>query len=464
MTDRPPYRLEYRTVRAISGPLVVVDRVRGVGLGELAAVIGPDGEPRRAQVLELDGDRAVVQVFEGTGGLDREGTRVRFRGEAPRVGVGPALLGRTLDASGRPLDGGPRPLTAEARPVEGRPLNPVARAHPARHIETGISAIDGLHTLIRGQKLPIFTGFGLPADRLAARIATGARVTGEGEGGFAVVFGAVGTTRREARYFRERFADAGVLGRSVLFLNLADDPSIERLLLPRAALTAAEHLAFDAGRHVLVVLTDMTTYCEALREVSTAREEIPGRRGYPGYMYTDLASLYERAGRIRGRHGSITLLPVVSMPDDDITHPIPDLTGYITEGQIVLSRDLHRRGVFPPVDVLASLSRLMDEGIGEGRTRADHGPLAAQLSSLYARGADLRRLVTIIGEEALSEDDRRVLAFADRFERELIHQGDADRTVSETLDLAWALLRELPRSLLDRLPADLVDAHRPDAD
>ncbi len=439
------YTPEYRTVSYASGPLLFVEHVAGVGYGELVEVVSPAGEARRGQVLEVNGDRAVVQVFAGTRGLNLEETKVRFRGNVIRLGVGVDLLGRVLDGAGEPIDGGPPPMASAFPDVNGMPINPAARDTPSEFVQTGISAIDGLNTLVRGQKLPIFSGFGLPANELAAQIAEQAKVGGEGADS-AIVFVAIGITHRESSFFRRRFEERGALGRTVLFLNLADDPAIERLLAPRAALTAAEHLAFELGMHVLVILTDMTNYCEALREVATAREEVPGRRGYPGYMYTDLAGLYERAGRIRGRPGSVTQLIILSMPDDDITHPIPDLTGYITEGQIVLSRELHRRGMYPPIEVLPSLSRLMNAGIGEGKTREDHRRVADHLYAFYAKGQDLRRLVAIIGEAALSADDRRYLEFADRFEREFVDQGHHERSIGETLDLAWSLFSGLPES------------------
>ena len=373
-------------------------------------------------------------------------------------------MGRVLDGSGRVIDGGPPPATREERDVNGAPLNPVARANPSDFIETGVSAIDGLASLVRGQKLPIFSGFGLPAAELAARITEQARVTGVEQDAFTVVFAAMGITRREADFFRTRFADTGAIERTVLLLNHADDPTIERLLTPRAALTIAEHLAFELDRHVLVLLTDITNYCEALREVGAAREEIPGRRGYPGYMYTDLASLFERAGRIHGRPGSLTQLPIVSMPDDDITHPIPDLTGYITEGQIVLSRDLHRRGVDPPIDILPSLSRLMNSGIGEGRTRADHRPVADQLFALVARGREVAQLSAIVGEAGLSDEDRRVLDFGAAFERRFLDQGAGRRTIEQTLDEAWSLMRDFPPEELRRLTPELIAQHLPTRD
>ena len=445
----------YRTGHFAAGPLLIFDRVKDVGLGEIAIITAPDGKERLGQVLELDGDRAVIQVFEGTAGLDLDRTLARFSGRGARIGVGLGMLGRIFDGSGNPIDGGP-PLAPEALlDVNSMPINPYARAHPADFIQTGISAIDGLNTLVRGQKLPIFSGFGLPANELAAQIAAQAQVRDE-SGEFVVVFAALGITHREASFFRQSLEASGALAHAVLFLNLADDPAVERLLTPRAALTAAEYLAFEHDLHVLVILTDMTNYCEALREVATAREEVPGRRGYPGYMYTDLATLYERAGRIRGRVGSITQLIILTMPDDDITHPIPDLTGYITEGQIVLSRDLHRKGVYPPIDVLPSLSRLMNAGIGPEKTREDHRAVADQLYAFYARGRDLRRLVAIIGEGSLSQEDRRFLAFANRFEQEFIHQGRRERTIEETLERAWDLLSPFDPDELTRIPRTIL--------
>lgn len=433
---------EYRTASYAAGPLLFVERTSGVAYGETVDVGTPSGETRRGQVLEVDGDRAVVQVFGGTRELDLEHTTARFRGEVLRLGVGTDLIGRVLDGSGAPADGLPPPAPEAFRDVNGLPINPVLREPPAEFVQTGVSAIDALNTLVRGQKLPIFSGFGLPAAELATQIA--AQVTAAGDPARqAVVFVAVGITHREADFYRRRLEDSGALERAVVFLNLADAPAVERLLAPRAGLTEAELLAFDHGMDVLVILSDMTNYCEALREVATAREEMPGRRGFPGYLYTDLASIYERAGRVRGRPGSVTQLPVVSMPDDDITHPIPDLTGYITEGQLVLSRDLHRRGVYPPIDVLPSLSRLMSAGIGPGRTRADHRALADRLYAGYARGHDLRRLVAVIGEAALGAEDRRYLAFADRVEREFVGQGNTPRSITDSLDLARRLLADV---------------------
>jgi V/A-type H+-transporting ATPase subunit B len=457
---------EYRTLSRIAGPLVFIERIQGVAFGEMVEITGPEGEVRLGQVLEVDKRLGVVQVFAGTSGLDLRQTRVRFTGDVARLDVALSMLGRVLDGSGQPIDGGP-PLIPEASlDINGLPINPSVRTHPSEFIQTGISAIDGLNTLTRGQKLPIFSGAGLPANELAAQIAAQARVAGP-EGGrphtgsdsFAVVFAAIGITHRETSFFIDQFRAGGAMERTVLFINRADDPTIERLLTPRAALTAAEYLAFTHDRHVLVILTDMTNYCEALREIAAAREEVPGRRGYPGYMYSDLASLYERAGRIRGQAGSVTQLMILTMPDDDITHPIPDLTGYITEGQIVLSRDLHRKGIYPPIDVLPSLSRLMNAGLGEGKTRADHRTVADQLYALYAQGRDLRRLVAIIGEAALSADDRRVLAFADRFEAEFIGQGPVNRSVEETLTLAWDLLAPLPAAALKRIPQKYIEQY-----
>ena len=448
---------EYRSVRGVAGPLLFLDRVRGVGSRELARIVLPDGGERLGQVLELDGDRAVVQVFGPTQGLDVGHTSVTFTGDVAKLKVSPELLGRVLDGTGEPVDGGPPILPDQEMYVDGLAINPYSREEPSDFIQTGISSIDGLNSLVRGQKLPIFSGFGLPANELAAQIVTQARVrTGER---FVVVFAAMGVTHREASFFMRTFESSGALERVVVFLNLADDPTVERLLTPRCALTAAEYLAYEREMHVLVILTDMTNYCEALREVSTAREEVPGRRGYPGYMYTDLATIYERAGRIRGREGSVTQLPILSMPDDDMTHPIPDLTGYITEGQIVLSRDLHRRGVYPPIDVLPCLSRLMNQGIGAGKTREEHRGVADQLYASYARGRDLRRLVAIIGESALDDLDRQYLGFAADFEAEFVGQGATDRSVEETLDLGWRLLSRFPRTELKRIRSAYLEAH-----
>lgn len=460
---RPPlYVKSYRTLSSLTGPLAVVERVADVGYGEIVEIVDAEDQVRHGQVLEVDGDRAVVQVFAGTRGLDMDQTAARFTGDVARLGVSLDMLGRTLNGLGEPIDGGPAIIPEQRRDITGVPMNPYARDHPSEFIETGISAIDGLNTLTRGQKLPVFSGFGLPASRLAAQIAAQARVKGSAAGGrdeFSVVFAAIGITHREASYFRKQFEASGALERTVVFMNLADDPTVERILTARAALTAAEYLAFEHDRHVLVIMTDMTNYAEALREVATAREEVPGRRGYPGYLYTDLAMLYERAGRLKGYPGSITQLLILTMPDDDITHPIPDLTGYITEGQIVLSRELHRRGIYPPIDVLPSLSRLMNAGIGEGKTRKDHRAVADQLYALYAEGRDLRRLVAIIGEAALSESDHRYLQFADRFEEEYINQGYTARPIEATLNLAWELLSMLPASDLTRVTEEQIEAY-----
>lgn len=439
----------YRTLRMVAGPLVVVERVIDVAYDETVEIRLADGTMRHGKVLEVSGDTAVVQVYEGTSGIDVEHASVRFLGESAQMEVSTGLLGRVLNGTGRPIDDGATLSGTERRDINGAPINPYMRIQPADFIETGISAIDGLNVLVRGQKLPIFTASGLPANELAALIVQQARVLSGEE--FAIVFGAMGITHRESSYFVKKFEESGALDRVVLFMNLADDPTVERILTPRCALTVAEYLAFDCNMQVLVVLSDMTNYCEALREISTAREEVPGRRGYPGYLYTDLSTIYERAGRIKGSTGSITQLPILTMPDDDITHPIPDLTGYITEGQIVLSRALHRRGIFPPIDVLPCLSRLMNAGIGEGKTREDHSALANQLYAAYAHGNELRQLVAIVGEEALSQDDQMYLAFADAFEARYIGQGERGRSIEETLALGWELLALLPEQDLTRV-------------
>jgi V/A-type H+-transporting ATPase subunit B len=459
---------EYRTLSQIKGPLIFVDRIAGVAYNELVEIITPDGQARLGQVLEVDRQRCMVRTFLGSSGLDLDRTRVRFMGDVVRLDVALSMLGRVLNGSGQPIDGAPPIIPEVSLDINGLPINPSVRTHPNEFIQTGVSAIDGLNTLTRGQKLPIFSGAGLPANELAAQIASQARVVAglpaeEKEGGgsepFAVVFAAIGITHREAAFFMDQFSASDAMDRTVMFINCADDPTMERLLTPRAALTAAEYLAFTHHRHVLVILTDMTNYCEALREVAAASEEVPGRRGYPGYMYSDLASLYERAGRVRDNPGSVTQLIILTMPDDDITHPIPDLTGYITEGQLVLSRDLHRKGIYPPIDVLPSLSRLMNAGIGQGHTRSDHRSIADQLYALYAQGRDLRRLMAIIGEAALSGDDRRVLAFAKSFEEQFVGQGLANREVVETLDLAWELLAPLPVEMLKRIPLEYIQQY-----
>jgi V/A-type H+/Na+-transporting ATPase subunit B len=455
---QPLTRKLYRTVSAVDGPLVTVERVQDVGYNELIELSAADGVRRAGQVLEVDGDQATIQMFSGTRGLNIDDTRVRFTGEGAQLDVTLDMLGRVFNGAGQPIDGGP-PLVPTARlDINGLPLNPSARAYPSEFIQTGFSALDGLNTLVRGQKLPIFTGPGLPANELAVQIAAQAAVPGSEEP-FVVVFAAMGITHREASFFTRQLEASEATQHTVLFLNLADDPTIERILTPRMALTCAEYLAFEHDMQVLVILTDMTNYAEALREVANAREEVPGRRGYPGYMYTDFASLYERAGRIQGRKGSITQLIILSMPEDDITHPVPDLTGYITEGQIVLSRELHRRGIFPPIDVLPSLSRLMNAGIGAGKTREDHRDLTSQLYTLYAQGRDLRRLVAIIGEAALSADDRRRLDFAREFEQRYLHQGEHNRSVVETLDAGWELLGAFPPDELKRIKLEYIERY-----
>ncbi len=452
------FRKEYRTLTSVHGPLVTVEGVRGAGYNELAELRAANERARMGQILEVDRDRAVIQIFAGTRGIGLDDARVQFTGQLAYLDVSLEMLGRTFNGSGEPMDGGPAIVPTARLDLAGSPINPLARTHPSEFIQTGFSAIDGLNTLVRGQKLPIFSGYGLPANEIAAQIATQAKVADTGEK-FVVVFGAIGITFREASFFIRQFEASGALEHTVLFLNLADDPTIERLLTPRVALTCAEFLAFENDMHVLVILTDMTNYAEALREVANAREEVPGRRGYPGYLYTDLASLYERAGRIHGKAGSITQLMILNMPDDDITHPIPDLTGYITEGQIVLSRDLHRQGIYPPIDVLSSLSRLMDAGIGENKTRADHRNVADQLYSLYAQGRDLRRLVAIIGEAALSAEDRQRLEFTNAFEKRFVNQGDTNRTIQETLTIAWELLSQLPVSELKRIRHEHIEKY-----
>ncbi|MCX7832200.1 MAG: V-type ATP synthase subunit B [Actinobacteria bacterium] len=448
---------QYQTINYVTGPLVFIENVRGAAYNEMVRLILPDGTKRTGQVLECTEDYAVIQVFEGTSGIDTKATKVIFEEEVARINVSEEMLGRIFNGRGEPIDGGPEIVPKARLEITGAPINPFARAQPSDFIQTGISAIDGLNTLVRGQKLPIFSGAGLPANELVAQIIRQATVRGGEE--FAIVFAAMGITTREASFFRREFQTTGAINKVVFFLNLADDPTVERLLTPRAALTVAEYLAYERDMHVLVVLSDMTNYCEALREISTAREEVPGRRGYPGYMYTDLATIYERAGRIKGKNGSITQLVILTMPDDDITHPIPDLTGYITEGQIVLSRHLHRRGIYPPIDVLPSLSRLMNLGIGADKTREDHRGVADQLYACYAEGRDLRRLVSIIGEEALTETDRKYLKFADAFEEEFVGQGLENRTIEQTLDKAWELLSMFPKSEMKRIKPEFVEKY-----
>jgi len=432
--------------------LLIVDRVTRAAYDELVEVETPDGERRLGRVLEVGGNRAVVQVFEGTQGLAIEGTKARFLGQTMQLGVSRDMLGRVFDGLGRPLDGLPAPITEDYRDINGDPINPERRNYPSEFIQTGVSAIDGMNSLVRGQKLPIFSGAGLPHNRLAAQIARQATVPGKEEE-FAVIFAAVGVQNDEARFFRESLEESGAISRSTLFLNLADDPAIERIITPRIALTLAEYLAFKEGYHVLVITTDITNYAEALREISAAREEVPGRKGYPGYMYTDLASIYERAGRIKGLKGSLTQMPILSMPSDDITHPIPDLTGYITEGQLVLSRDLFRKGIYPPINVLMSLSRLMGPGIiAEKRTRTDHGDVSNQLYASYARAVQLRALAEIVGRSGLSETDLKYLEFGDLFEQQFLRQGyDENRSLDQTLDIAWDILATLPESELTKI-------------
>jgi V/A-type H+-transporting ATPase subunit B len=447
---------EYMTVREIVGPLILVGGVEGAKYNELVEVEFPDGSSGYGNVLEVEEDVVLIQSFESTSGLNIAQTKVRFTGRGLELPVSRDMLGRVFDGLGRPIDKGPHIVPEKRLDINGNPLNPYARDYPTDFIQTGISAIDGLNPLVRGQKLPIFSGAGLPHSRLAAQIARQAGVLGREEE-FAVVFAAMGITFEEAEFFIQEFRNTGAIERAVLFINLADDPAIERIATPRMALTAAEYLAFDLDMHVLVILIDMTYYCEALREVSAARKEVPGRRGYPGYLYTDLATIYERAGRIKGARGSITQIPVLSMPDDDKTHPIPDLTGYITEGQIILSRDLHRRGIYPPIDVLPSLSRLKEKGIGPGKTREDHSPLSNQLFSAYARGKEAKELAVILGEAALSEEDKLFVKFSDAFEDRFVRQGEYEsRSIEETLDLGWELLRILPRSSLKRVKEEHI--------
>ncbi|QSG10944.1 Archaeal/vacuolar-type H+-ATPase subunit B [Halapricum desulfuricans] len=454
---------EYKTITEISGPLVFAEVDEPVGYDEIVEIETPDGQTRRGQVLETTSEHVAIQVFEGTGGIDRESS-VRFLGETMKMKLTEDLLGRVLDGSGQPIDGGPEIEPDKREDIVGAAINPYSREYPAEFIQTGVSAIDGMNTLVRGQKLPIFSSSGQPHNDLALQIARQATVPEEekegGESEFAVIFGAMGITAEEANEFMDDFERTGALERSVVFMNLADDPATERTLTPRLALTTAEYLAFEKGYHVLTILTDMTNYCEALREIGAAREEVPGRRGYPGYMYTDLAQLYERAGRIKGVDGSITQIPILTMPSDDITHPIPDLTGYITEGQIIIDPDLNSQGIQPPINVLPSLSRLMDDGIGEGLTRADHADVSDQLYAAYAEGEDLRDLVNIVGREALSERDNKYLDFADRFEAEFVQQGfTTDRDIEETLEIGWDLLSMLPKEELNRVDEDLIEEH-----
>ncbi len=451
---------EYRTISKIAGPLVFVEKTEPIGYGELVNIVTSDGTIKRGQVLDTSDNLVVVQVFETTAGIGRD-SGVRFTGETIKMPVGKEMLGRILSGGGKPIDGGPEIVPEKRLDITGAAINPYARASPNEFIQTGISTIDGTNTLVRGQKLPIFSAAGLPHNNVALQIARQSKVIGSTEP-FAVVFAAMGITKEEANHFMKDFERTGALERAVVFLNLADDPAVERIITPRLALTTAEYLAFELGMHVLVILTDMTNYCEALRQIGAAREEVPGRRGYPGYMYTDLASIYERAGIIKGLKGSVTQIPILTMPGDDITHPIPDLTGYITEGQIVVSRELHRKGIYPPINVLPSLSRLMNLGIGKGHTREDHKKVSDQMYAGYAEGNDLRGLVAIVGKDALSERDRMLLEFADLFEQRFVKQGyDEDRTIVDTLDLGWDLLSTLPVEQLTRIDRDLINRYHP---
>ena len=453
---------EYSTIREVVGPLMVVEGVSGVKYDELVEIQQANGEVRMGRVLEINADRAMLQLFESSQGLKIDTAKARFLGRSIELSVSMDMLGRVFDGLGRPRDNGPEIIPEMRLDMNGAPINPASRDYPDEFIQTGISAIDGLNTLVRGQKLPVFSGSGLPHAALAAQIARQARVLGDRSDNFAVVFGAIGITFEEADFFISDFRRTGAIDRAVLFMNLANDPALERIATPRLALTAAEYLAFEKDMHVLVILTDITNYAEALREVSAARKEVPGRRGYPGYLYTDLATLYERAGRIKGKSGSVTLLPILTMPEDDKTHPIPDLTGYITEGQIILSRELYRKGVQPPIDVLPSLSRLKDKGIGAGKTREDHAPTMNQLFSAYSRGKDAKELAVILGDAALSDMDKLYAAFADAFESEYVSQGYAtDRSIEETLDIGWKLLSMLPRSELKRIRDDMLDKYLP---
>ncbi|WP_137289286.1 ATP synthase subunit B [Natronorubrum halophilum] len=461
---------EYQTITEISGPLVFAEVDEPVGYDEIVEIETDDGRTLRGQVLESSKGVVAIQVFEGTGGIDRNAS-VRFLGETMKMPVTEDLLGRVLDGSGQPIDGGPEIVPESREDIVGEAINPYSREYPEEFIQTGVSGIDGMNTLVRGQKLPIFSGSGLPHNDLALQIARQASVPEEEEGDddegseFAVIFGAMGITAEEANEFMDDFERTGALERSVVFMNLADDPAVERTVTPRLALTTAEYLAFEKDYHVLVILTDITNYCEALREIGAAREEVPGRRGYPGYMYTDLAQLYERAGRIEGKEGSVTQIPILTMPGDDDTHPIPDLTGYITEGQIVMDRDLNSQGIEPPINVLPSLSRLMDDGIGEGLTRGDHADVSDQMYAAYAEGEDLRDLVNIVGREALSELDNKYLDFADRFETEFVQQGyDTNRSIDDTIELGWDLLSELPKESLNRIDEDLIEEHYREAE
>ena len=457
-------RKDYKTIREVVGPLMLVDQVKGATYDELVEIHQQNGEIRNGKVLTVDGDKALVQLFEDSQGLQPATAKARFLGHGIQLGVSPAMLGRVFDGMGSPIDGGPAIIPEEYKDINGEPMNPAAREYPSEFIQTGVSAIDGLNTLVRGQKLPVFSGSGLPHAQLAAQIARQARVRGTDEK-FAVVFAAVGITFEEANFFMQDFNRTGALSRAVMFINLANDPVVERLITPKIALTLAEYLAFEKGMHILVILTDMTSYAEAMREVSSSKGEIPSRKGFPGYLYSDLASLYERAGIVAGRPGSVTQIPILTMPNDDITHPIPDLTGYITEGQIVLDRQLNGQNIYPPINVLPSLSRLMKDGIGEGYTRADHQDVANQLFSCYAKVGDARALASVIGEDELSPIDKKYLEFGQAFEEHFIGQAPHEnRTILDTLDIGWKLLGMLPREELDRIDTKVLDQYYKPAD
>jgi len=452
---------EYKTIHEIASPLMIVEQVEGVTYDELCEIQLPDGSLRRGKVLEVNGDKAIIQLYESAAGINLAESKVRFLGHPLELAVSEDMLGRVFNGMGQPIDGGPEILAEAHLDINGLPMNPAARAYPAEFIQTGVSTIDGLNTLVRGQKLPIFSGSGLPHANLAAQIARQAKVPGD-EGKFAVVFAAIGITFEESEFFVQEFKRTGAIDRTVMFSNLADEPAVERISTPRMALTAAEYLAFEKDMHVLVILTDITNYAEALREISAAKKEVPGRRGYPGYLYTDLATMYERAGRRLGKSGSITMIPILTMPEDDKTHPIPDLTGYITEGQIILSRELHRKGIVPPVDVLPSLSRLKDKGIGVGKTREDHAGTMNQLFAAYSRGKDAKELMTILGEAALSDDDKLFAKFAEEFEKVYVSQGNTtNRSIEETLNIGWDLLKILPRRELKRIKPEFIEKYLP---
>ena len=453
---------EYKTIREVAGPLMMVSDVDNVKYDELGEIELPNGDIRRCKVLEINGTNALVQLFENSAGINLADSKVRFLGRGMELPVSPDMLSRVFDGLGRPIDGGPEIIPEKRADVNGVPMNPAARSYPQEFIQTGVSAIDGLNTLVRGQKLPIFSGYGMKHNELAVQIVRQAKITGASEKNFAVVFAAMGVKNDVADFFRRSFEESGVLSRVVMFLNLSDDPIIERTITPLCALTAAEYLAFEKNMHILVVMTDMSSYCEALREFSSSKGEIPGRKGYPGYLYSTLASLYERAGMIKGCEGSVTQIPILTMPNDDITHPVPDLTGYITEGQIILSRDLYRKNILPPVDVLPSLSRLKDKGVGAGKTREDHAPTMNQLFAAYASGKEAKELMTILGEAALSPTDLLYAKFADEFEKRYVSQGfDENRSIEETLDLGWELLRMLPRSELKRIKPEYIEKYLP---